>query len=316
MHNVRLFRAALAVAALFVASTGTLPAQQPAVTTIRFTSTGSDDMRPILYAQSAGLFQKAGLDVEINKAASGATVAQAVVGGAMDVGKSSLVSLITGYARGIPFVLIAPSAIHQKDDANDGILIAANSPLKSVLDLQGKVVACTAIGDIGYLGTRAMIDSLGGDSSTVKWVEIPTTALGPAIEQGRVEAGITIEPYMSGALATGKFRILADMLNGYSKPILESAYFARKDWVDAHRDAVARFAKVLAQASEYANTHVNETVPLLVSFTGMDPATATKMHKTFTALTFDPAAIQPVIDTAAKYQFIPKAFPARDMLPH
>jgi ABC-type nitrate/sulfonate/bicarbonate transport system substrate-binding protein len=121
---------------------------------------------------------------------------------------------------------------------------------------------------------------------------------------------------MSGDLATGKFRILADMLNGYPGRILESAYFARKDWVDANRDAVARFAKVLAQASGYANTHVNETVPLLVSFTGMDPNTAAKMHKTFTALTFDPAQIQPVIDVAAKYQFIPKTFPAKDMLPH
>jgi NitT/TauT family transport system substrate-binding protein len=306
---------AAVVAVLLLASIGTSSAQTD-VTTIRFISSPSDDLRPVLYAQSAGLFKKAGLDVEITRAASGAVVAQSVIAGAMDVGKSSLVSLIAAYARGVPFVMIAPSAIHQKDDANDGVMVLANSPFKSALDLQGKVVACTAIGDIGYLGTRAMIDAAGGDSSTVKWVEIPTTALGPAIEQDRVAAGITIEPYMSGDLATGKFRILADMLNGYPGRILESAYFARKDWVDANRDAVARFAKVLAQASGYANTHVNETVPLLVSFTGMDPNTAAKMHKTFTALTFDPAQIQPVIDVAAKYQFIPKTFPAKDMLPH
>ena len=50
--------------------------------------------------------------------------------------------------------------------------------LKSVRDLEGKIVGCTAIGDIGYLGLRTMIDAQGGDSSKVKWVEIPTSAAG------------------------------------------------------------------------------------------------------------------------------------------
>ena len=105
------------------------------------------------------------------------------------------------------------------------------------------------------------------------------------------------------------------MLNGYSRPlILESAFFATRDYVEKNRDAVARFAKVMAQASAYANTHVPETLPLMVSFSGMDAADAAKMHKTFTALTFNPDEIQPVIDAAAKYKIIPKGFSAKDML--
>jgi NitT/TauT family transport system substrate-binding protein len=311
---MRMTQVAAVVAVLLLASIGTSSAQTD-VTTIRFISSPSDDLRPVLYAQSAGLFKKAGLDVEITRAASGAVVAQSVIAGAMDVGKSSLVSLIAAYARGVPFVMIAPSAIHQKDDANDGVMILASSPFKSALDLQGKVVACTAIGDIGYLGLRAMIDGQGGDSSTVRFIELPTTNLGATLEQGRVDAGVTNEPYMSKDLGTGKFRMLTDMLNGYGpKPILESAFFSTPDYVAKNRDAMARFAKVMAQASAYANTHIPETLPLMVTFSGMDAHAATIMHKTFTALSFDPSQIQPVIDVAAKYKIIPKTFSARDML--
>jgi len=307
---------AAAGAASFLVSGGTSPAQTPAdLTAIRFISSPSDDLRPVLYAQSAGLFKKAGLDVEITRATSGAVVAQSVIAGAMDVGKSSLVSLIAAYARGVPFVMIAPSAIHQKDDANDGVMILANAPFKSPLDLQGKVVGCTAIGDIGYLGLRAMIDEQGGDSSTVRFIELPTTTLGATLEQGRVDAGITNEPYMSKDLGTGKFRMLADMLNGYGpRPILESAFFSTRDYVAKNRDAMARFAKVMEQASAYANSHIPETLPLIVAFSGMDAHAAAIMHKTYTALAFDPAQIQPVIDVAAKYKVIPKTFSARDML--
>jgi NitT/TauT family transport system substrate-binding protein len=300
--------------ALVAATSWTAPVHAANIATIRFTSASSDDLRPLLYAQSAGLFQKAGLNVVIDKASSGGVVAQSIVGGAMDIGKASLSSLVAAHARGIPFVLIAPSAIHRKDAANSGVMLAANSPIKSVLELQGKVVGCTAIGDIGYLGLRAMIDAQGGDSSTVKWVEIPTSALSATVEQGRVDAGLTTEPYMTKDLATGKFRILVDMLNGYPHPILESAYFATRDYVGQNRDTVARFAKVLAQAAAYADNHVPQTLPLLVSFTGMDADVAEKMHHTYTALSFEPQQIQPVIDMAAKYQIIPKGFSAADML--
>ena len=316
MRMIQALRTSVTVAVLLLTSIGFAPAQTTSdVTTIRFISSPSDDLRPVLYAQSAGLFKKAGLDVEITRATSGAVVAQAVIAGAMDVGKSSLVSLIAAYARGVPFVMIAPSAIHQKDDANDGVMILANSPLKSALDLQGKVVGCTAIGDIGYLGLRAMIDDQGGDSSTVRFIELPTTNLGATLEQGRVDAGVTNEPYMSKDLGTGKFRMLTDMLNGYGpKPILESAFFSTRDYVAKNRDAMARFAKVMTQASAYANTHIPETLPLMVTFSGMDAHAAAIMHKTSTALSFDPSQIQPVIDVAYKYKIIPKTFLARDML--
>ncbi len=60
-------RLTAALVALFVASAATAPAQ-PALTTIHFISSASDDLRPLLYAQSAGLFQKAGLNVVIDKA--------------------------------------------------------------------------------------------------------------------------------------------------------------------------------------------------------------------------------------------------------
>jgi NitT/TauT family transport system substrate-binding protein len=291
------------------------PAFAQAQTTIRFLASPSEDMLPFWYAQQIGAFSKAGLNMVVDKGASGAVVAQAVAAGAADAARASLSSLIAAHARNIPFVLIAPSAIHRtKTSVNSTIFVAADSPLKGALELQGKTVSCTAIGDIGYLGLRAMIDAQGGDSSTVKWVEIPTSALNATVEQGRVDAGLTTEPYMTKDMASGKFRILVDMLNGYPHPILESAYFARRDFVDKNRDAVTRFAAVLQQAAAYADNHVAETLPLLVSFTSMDAEMAQKMHHTYTALSFDPQQIQPVIDAAAKYQIIPKGFAARDMI--
>jgi NitT/TauT family transport system substrate-binding protein len=311
------FRAGVVAATLLIGSSATL-AQTSNMTTIRFIASPSDDMLPFLYAQSTGMFKQAGLNVEVSSASSGAIVTQAIVGGADDIAKTSLSTIIAAHARGIPFVMIAPAAIHLKSDAakaqvNAAILVAVNSPLKTALDLQGKTMSCTAIGDIGYLGLRTMVDAQGGDSSTIKWVEIPIPAVGAALDAGRVDAAVSAEPFMTKDLSGGKIRVLVDMLDGYPGPVLEGAYFSMHDFAAAHPDALKRFAAVLRQAAVYTNAHTAETIPLLVASNGMDPELAAKMHHAVVALAFDPAQIQPIIDAAAKYKVIPQKFNAREL---
>ena len=111
----------------------------------------------------------------------------------------------------------------------------------------------------------------------------------------------------------GKLRYFVDELTGYSRPILEVVYFCTRDYATKNRDAIARFQKVMLRAAAYANTHVAETVPLLLPSTKMDPKVAPEMRHGYTATTFDPGAIQPVIDLMVKYKNIPKGFDARKL---
>lgn len=300
---------------LLAASGGTaLAADEKPLKQVSFITTIADDMRSFLYAQSAGLFRQAGLEVSFTSGATGAVVAQAIVGGAQDIGKASITSIIAAYARGLAFAVIAPGLSYRKEDPTAGILVKADSPLKTVLDLQGKTVTCSAIGDIAYLGLRSLIDKAGGDSSTVKWIEMPFPAVSAAIQEGRVDAGLMGEPAMMQDIKAGKIRYFVDELTGYSRPILEVVYFTTRDWAAKNRETVAGFTKAILQASAYANTHVAETVPLLLPLTKMDPKVAMEMRHGYSATTFDPGAIQPVIDLMYKYKSIPKSFDAKELL--
>lgn len=308
------FRSVACAAALLLAAPAANAQTAANLTTIRFITSGSDDLLPFWYAQSKDMFRAVGLNIVVTKTASGAVSTQGVLGGAGDVGRASLSSLIAAHVRGIPFVLVAPSAIHRHATSiNSGILVAANSPFRKPLDLQGKTISCTAIGDIGYLGLRAMIDAQGGDSSTIKWVEIPISAAAAAVDAGRVDASVSAEPYLSRDLAAGKVRVLVDMLDGYPGEILEGAFFSTRDFAAANADALARFAAVLRQAAVYVNAHGNELIPLLVSNTGMDLEVATRMHRAENGVNFDPSQVQPVIDIAAKYKVLPRSFDAREL---
>ena len=248
-------------AALAASATAVGTATAADVTQIKFITTLADDMRPFLYAQSVGWFKEANLDIEFQNVATGAVVAQQIVGGAADIGKASITSIIAAYARGLAFAVIAPGLSYRKEDPTAGYLVLANSPLKTPNDLQGKTVSCSAIGDIAYLGLRALIDSHGGDSSTVKFVELPFPAVSAALVAGRIDAGLMGEPAMMEDVRAGKLRYFVDELTGYSRPILEVVYFCTRDYATKNKDAVNRFQKVILRAAAYANTHVAETVP-------------------------------------------------------
>jgi len=301
-------------AALAVWPSGLRAARAADLTQMTFISTVADDLRPYLYAQSTGLFKDAGLDVPFQGVGTGAIVAQQIIGGAADIGKASITSIIAAYARGLPFAVIAPGLSYRKEDPTAGYLVLTNSPLKTANDLQGKTVSCSAIGDIAYLGLRALIDAHGGDSSTVKFVELPFNAVAAAIESGRIDAGLMGEPAMMEEVRAGRLRYFVDELTGYSRPILEVVYFCTRDFATKNKDALGRFQKVMLRAAAYADTHVAETVPLLLPLTKMDPQVAMAMRHGYTATTFDPGAIQPVIDLMVKYKEIPKGFDAHELV--
>lgn len=305
-------RSLLGGAVAFAASTQV--ARSADATQIRFATSVADDLRPFLYAQSAGLFKQAGLDVSLVESATGASVAQSVLGGAADVGKASVSSIVAAYARGLPFYLVAPGLFHRRDEVTAGICVVSGSPLKTVLDLQGKTVCSTGVGSIASLGLRSLIDGAGGDSTTLKWVELPFSAVAPALEAGRIDAGLMGEPAMTEGIKAGKIRYFVDELAGYSRPILEVVSFCTREFAQKNKDAVARFGKILSSANGYANTHIAETLPLLLALTKMDPKVAQEIHHGFSATAFDPGALQPVIDLMVKYKEIPTSFDARELL--
>lgn len=74
---------------------------------------------------------------------------------------------------------------------------------------------------------------------------------------------------------------------------------------------ISRFQRVVAGASAYTNTHPAETLELLVSFTGIEPAAAKNMARMVNGTTVRAQEIQPVIDIAARFKLIPQSFSAQ-----
>jgi NitT/TauT family transport system substrate-binding protein len=276
-----------------------------------------DNGAEAFYAQDQGFFKKAGLDVEVSPMANGGAIVAAVASGALDIGFTNLFSFVTAYARGIPVTLIAPAAVYLSSSPAQALLVRKDSPVKSGKDLNGKIVACDGLKGITQITASAWIDQNGGDSTTIKWTEIPLAVMPQALAQGRVDAasGVLSDDPTAGT-PQGADRVLGYPYNAIGNKFLASGFITTKAWAAAHPDLVKRFADVMLQTGRWANAHQAASGEILANVAKLTPdgLRALSRFRSPYAETFEPALIDPVIAFAAKYKIIPSAFPARDAI--
>lgn len=282
---------------------------------IRLASSPADGIVPVLYAEQNGLFAKAGIDVNTTKMSGGAVLA-GVIGGALDLGKSSVVSIIEAHAHGIPLEIVAPSAIYDPKTPDAVLAVKSDSPIASAKDLAGQTIAVSTLGDISEVAVRSWFDRNGIDSHNVQLVEIGISATAPAVEQGRVQAGILIKPFITDAIDSGRERVLGLAYGAIAPRFLESVYYGNRSYLDANRAAMLSFKRVLDASSRYVNAHLVETSDLLASFTGMDPQRAAHVSRIVTAESLEARDIQPVIDAMVRTHMLDRPFDAREIIWH
>jgi len=281
--------------------------------TVRIGVLPNDDMMSVLYAQQTGMFKAAGLDVVLDKSSpNGSAIAAAVASGSYDIGKSSITPIFDAHLHGLPFTIIGVGALYESRKPYVGYLVAADGPIHSASQLTGPN-GVSFIHDLGELAVLKAIDEAGGDWKAAQFVELPMTASAAAVNSKRLMSGETSFPPAQEALESGKLRLIP-AYDEFGKQFIFSVWFATADYATKHPDIVKTFARVIAIAARYTNSHPKETAPMLSAWNGVPEALILRMPRVTNGTSVYASGIQPLIDTEAKYGFITHAFPASEII--
>lgn len=289
-------------------------ARAQSAATIHIGAALDDQSTPLLYAQHAGLFQKAGLDVQIARMSSGAAIAAAVAGGSLQIGKASMMNLVTAHARALPFTLVAPAGLYRGEAPDGGLIVGAHANIRTAKDLNGKIIAVASLNDLNAIATQEWIDQQGGDARSVRFIELVPSAVGVALEQQRIDGATLWNPVMADAIASGKARMAAGVFDAIAKRYQVAAWFADGGWAAKNRATVEHFAAVMHEANAYVAAHESETTTLIASFIGVDPTALARMARSMPAPYLEAREIEPVVAVAAKHNVIAHTFPAEEMI--
>jgi NitT/TauT family transport system substrate-binding protein len=307
---MRSLKAVLVAVLVSLAGTTILPqgatAQQPV--TVRLVIGVSDTSRDGYFAYEGGFFKKNGLNVELTQARGGAAEAAAIAGNAADIGDGNLVSYATAIAKGVPFVAIAPGVMYDSRDPYAVIAVAPNSPYKTAKDLEGKVIGEPSLGGMGEAAIAAWADLAGAEWKSYKYVEITAPETVVALQQGTIAAVVMQDPefMMDG----DKIRVLARNYDVIAKRFLTTAWFTTKDYAAKNPDVVRRFALSINQGDAWADRNPPLARAALEKWLKIKDAKWRRGHID----TLDPAMVQPMLDFAAKYKFLPRPVSSAEMI--
>jgi NitT/TauT family transport system substrate-binding protein len=254
------------------------------------------------------------VDVAISMMNSGPVIANAVTGGSLDVGAMNSGSIAVARSRGIPLKFFAAAASGSPSLMTDVIMVRKDSPIHTGADFNNKTVGIVATKTMQYAAFLAWVDKHGGDSKTVKFIEIPFPEMVGSLDQRRVDAAIPVEPFTSAGRANN--RILGSVYEAMPPHFLIFGFAATDKWLQTNPDVALKFATAIREAAAWANGHERDSAAMLVRFMKVDPALAAHMARATYATALEPSLLQPVVDVMVKYGILAKPIDPNELIWH
>lgn len=274
------------------------------------------DLSPFFLALERGFFKDSGLDINVTAMVGGAAIAPALASGALNIGWSNVVSIFQGHLEGFDYRFIANGALNKRG-TNDvfGVQVAVDSPIRSAKDLSGKTIATNTLRNIIHVSGQHWIDSNGGDSTKVKWVEVPFPQMEPALVSKHIDAFIAVEPFVTvPSKVNRKTKVLGYPLGGIAPRLLIASYFCSDAWIQKNSGTVKAFIAALNRGIDAHNANPEEAKANIAKHTGLKPDFLKLMALPAFEKRILESDLQPMIDVAFQYKLIARKFPPREVI--
>src|SRR5436305_1783510 len=215
--------------------------------------------------QQLGYFKQEGLDVTLIDEASGQSSENEVLAGQVDAGSGSYNHTIELQAKGkqmeaVVLLNVAPG---------EAEIVSAKvaSQIHSVSDLKGKNLGVTELGSGTQTLTTALLHKAGITPDQVHFIPVGAgDTFIAALQQGKIDAGMTTEPTISRILSSGVGKVLVDLRSPQStQAALGGSYpfislFMNNSYVNSHKDVVQKIVNAYVKTLKWMHTHTAEQI--------------------------------------------------------
>lgn len=271
----RTFAAAAALAAVTIATTAcTRPATESASSApaglVRISVGVDPSYAPFFVAEQEGMFESAGLNVQIIQTEGGAASAQNVVAGTSEMSGNADSTALTVMAANPSLRALG---VYEESDRYFQVVMREGVTPQSIRTMG-------VFPGIGLYFTDAYLRSLNVDPATVTLVTTSPPEQPALLARGDIDAFISFDPWVAQALGTGG-RVVGtsgDFGAQYTQWLVTS-----ESWLAANEDLAARVFAVVADAAEIVNTDPDRAAQSVATAIRMDPAEA---RRTVTQIDF------------------------------
>lgn len=261
----------------------------------------------VYVAAERGIFEDHGLDVEILPLGSGPAIIPGVIAGEFDVGFAAMNVIANAHLEGLPIKAIAPAYFEQ---APEHLVfgVMATTEVENVADLPGKVVAINAVGTISEFAFMARFRELGINPDEVDFLLVDIPEMEPAFAQGRIDAAMVTEPFITTIEEAGVARVISP---GAMPPeivgdqrVLISSFLVSEEWLAENQETATAFVAAVDEAAGQMNEDLDQTLQDIAQHVTVPPDVLSRMALPLWDVGMQEADIQPFLDAAHETGFL------------
>jgi NitT/TauT family transport system substrate-binding protein len=244
-----------------------------AQTSVTFGFTAGGDALPVFVAKEEGLFEKAGLRVELQRLANTALGVPAIASQSIQL--SQLTAPVFLQAREAGLDLVATSGLTlYGDDITAGAVTLPDSPIKRAADFSGKTVAVAGLrGTTQVLFTKWLMQQ-NVDPKSVKFVEATFSVMLDLLKSRKVDAALLGGPIFSRAVNSGTVRLAGPFFQETAQGQILNLVAATKQWADANKTALAAFRTSMEAGAQIAQRDPAKARSYLAKYLALTPDVA------------------------------------------
>lgn len=276
----------------------------------------ADDAAAFL-AQEKGIFRKHGVNVTFVPAPNPVAAVAALTSGTQQLAFVTDPVLINANLQNTKLKCVAPVIGRQpRDSARDGtsLIAAKDSGIKSPKDLAGKKVAMVQLNSLNSLDVQVLASRAGIDPKSVQLIQMPFPQMPAALDQGRVQAAIIVQPFAQTAIDKG--HPVLNHPNAVLWPGGTTVCFAAlASYIEENPEAIKGFNAAMREVISYAKDHESEAKATLTKHLELNAEQAQKqILQTDWNVTLNPATIDQIQGHMKRFGVIQRTIPASEMV--
>jgi NitT/TauT family transport system substrate-binding protein len=285
-------------AAAAIGVLATAPSQAQQVTKVRVSTIPIIDTAPLAASVAQGFFRTEGLDVDTTPTVGGAVGLPALAAGQIQIGYSNIVSIVLGSYEGLEFKMIAAGSASGDAPPNTaGLFAKKGTDIKSGKDLEGKRVAVNTRNSINWLVVREWARLTGGDPNKIVFLEVPFPSMTDALRGNQIDAGFTVEPFLSAGVNSGVTQIIGWPYDRIMKRVPISQYAANQSYIQANPGVIERWVRAYNKGIDWINDNKGseDWIKLIAGHTRMTPEQVRNIAVPVWDKTVDPPSIDKMV---------------------
>lgn len=197
-----------------------------------------------LFVSEQGALAEAGLGLEVRVLGWG-EIMDSLSAGGLDVGLISPVAHLSARAMGHDLRVIAAGTAEEGSAPTRRLVVPPGSAIQRPADLVDRWVGVLSQGSPDHLMLQAWLGRQGVDPGRVHFAELSLPLLVGALVEGRLDAALMPEPYLSGLVERGARALDSPYSDLTKEPTPLSYFVAEASWLSSHGDVARRFAAML-----------------------------------------------------------------------